>query len=337
MGKLRAGMIGCGGRGKGHAQGYAAAEDVEIVACADPAKEKAEEMAENHEVPAVYADYREMLSKEELDLVSICTWIPSHHDMVIDSVEAGVKAIHAEKPMAPTWGEAKAMQAACDKANVVVTYCHQRRFETSFRTARELGNDGTIGKLHRMEGYCPNLFDWGTHWFDMLFFFNNQTPVKWVMGQIDASAPREIFGLTVETHGLSYFAYENDVMGLLATGDAHGGRCQLRLIGSDGVIEVGAPDEPRVRVLHAGASGWQYPDLSAQEEIPNATILATIDIVEALREGREPELSGRKALMATELIFATYESSRLRSRVELPLEIDDSPFLTMLEAGEVGP
>jgi hypothetical protein len=51
-----------------------------------------------------------------------------------------------------------------------------------------------------------------------------------------------------------------------------------------------------------------------------------------LKTGREPELAGRRALQATELIFATYESSRKRGRVDLPLQIEDSPLLSMLQA-----
>ena len=54
-------------------------------------------------------------------------------------------------------------------------------------------------------------------------------------------------------------------------------------------------------------------------------------MIDALKSGREPELSGERALRATELIFATYESSRRRGRVGLPLEIEDSPLLAMLE------
>jgi hypothetical protein len=41
-----------------------------------------------------------------------------------------------------------------------------------------------------MEATCDNLFDWGTHWFDMLFFFNDETPVEWVIGQIDTRKPQ---------------------------------------------------------------------------------------------------------------------------------------------------
>jgi len=64
--------------------------------------------------------------------------------------------------------------------------------------------------------------------------------------------------------------------------------------------------------------------------------LAVLDLIDCLKTGREPVLSGRKALQATELIFATYESSRRHARAYLPLEIEDSPFLSMLEAGIIG-
>ena len=58
-----------------------------------------------------------------------------------------------------------------------------------------------------------------------------------------------------------------------------------------------------------------------------------LDLVDALKNGREPELSARRALAATQLIFATYESSRRRGRVDFPLAIDDSPFLSMIDDG----
>jgi len=337
MSKLRVGIIGCGGRGRAHALGYKESKDVEMVACADPKAENAKKLQEEYRVPKAYSDYREMLKKEKLDVVSICTWIRLHHEMVLDSVKAGVKAIHAEKPVAPTWGEAREMQKACDDAGIIVTYCHQRRFETRFQTARQLVRDGAIGQLTRMEAFCSNLFDWGTHWFDMLLFLNEQTPVKWVTGQIDASAPREVFGVPVENSGISFFACENGVMGMVATGEDHGGRCQIRLMGTDGLIEIGVPEGWQLRVLRAGEAGWQIPEAVKARETLNGTTLATLDIIEALKEGREPELSGRKAMMATELIFATYESSRRRARVNLPLEISDSPLLTMLESGAIGP
>src|SRR5262249_45269008 len=161
----------------------------------------------------------------------------------------------------PTWGEAREMHEACRAAGVQMTFCHQRRFGAQFVRARELARSGAIGEVHRLEGFCPNLFDWGPHWFDMFFFYNNETPAEWVMGQIDLAEARTVFGVPVESSGLSCVRFANDVQGLLVTGRSSGGRCANRILGSDGVIEVGVKDGPRVRMLRGAGTGWEGPAL----------------------------------------------------------------------------
>ena len=175
MAKLQAAIIGCGGRGNEHAKGYAASDAVEIIAVVDPVAKAAEDLAEKYHVPHTYPSYYEMFAAHKPDIVSVCTWTGLHAEMVEASAASGVRAIHAEKPMAPTWGEAKAEHAACVAAGVQLTFCHQRRFGKEYVKARELAQSGAIGKILRLEGACSNLFDWGTHWFDMFFFYNNET------------------------------------------------------------------------------------------------------------------------------------------------------------------
>jgi len=336
MATYKVGIIGCGGRGCSHAAGYAASEDAELVACADSAKEKAEALAKNLHIPKVYSNYQEMLGQEHLDIVSVCVWTPLHTEIILAAVKAGVKAIHAEKPMAPTWGEAKLQHQTCQDNKVMLMFCHQRRFSAPFVKAKQLVNDGTIGQLYRLEGFCPNLIDWGTHWFDMMLFYNNDTPIEWVMGQIHCEKEDSAFDVPVENQGLSYFKFKNDVYGLLVTGQETGGRAANRLIGSEGIIELNVPDGPDLRFMHKGSTEWEVPSL--EEVVPPGgdTALAELDLIDCLKTGQEPELSSRKALQATELIFATYESSRRRARIDLPLDIEDSPFISMLEAGMVG-
>jgi UDP-N-acetylglucosamine 3-dehydrogenase len=333
MAQFKAGVIGCGGRGKGHARGWVASEDVELVACADPFEESRTPYMSEFGVARGYEDYREMLEKEDLDFVSVCTWIRMHHDMIVDVAKSGVRAIHSEKPIAPTWGEAKSLYQTCVDNDVVITFCHQRRFEKQFVKAKQLLKSGAIGDLYRLEGNCPNLFDWGTHWFDMFFFYNDDIPAEWVMGQIDARGGREVFGVPVEGSGLSWIRYQNGVEGLLATGGTNVQHMQNRLVGTEGVIEViGGRDNPPLRMF--SKSEWTEPSLDDMDQT-NATTTSVLDLVDAIKSGREPELSGRRAMAATELIFSTYESSRRRARIDLPLDVDDSALLTMLEDGSV--
>jgi predicted dehydrogenase len=294
-------------------------------------------------VPRGYHDYKEMLAQEQLDIVSVCLWPALHAQVVIDVAQAGVRAIHAEKPMAPTWGESRAMAATCAQRSVQLTFNHQRRFGAPFREAKRLLDDDAIGTLLRVEAFTSNLYDWGTHWFDMMLMYNDERPVDWVIGQIDARGGRPIFGIMVEGQGLSFLKWRNGVYGLLITGqqelytvggEVQGMECANRLIGTTGTMEVGVRDGPELRLRGERTQGrWQDVDVGGRIHGHDHVVAAIRDLVESLEMGREPVLSARKALQATELIFATYESCRKRGRVELPLEIDDSPFLSMLDDG----
>ncbi|MCX7681340.1 MAG: alpha/beta fold hydrolase, partial [Anaerolineae bacterium] len=356
MATFKVGIIGCGrpwrtegaagfGMGHLHAAGYLASPDCELVAAADINCENLSAFCEKYKIPHGYLDADEMFAKEQLDIVSICLWPRLHAPMVSKAVQAGVKAIHCEKPMAPTFGEARRMVELCTAHNVVLTINHQRRFAQPFRKAKELLNSGAIGRLERIEAFAPNLYDWGTHWFDMMFFYNDETPVEWVIGQIDARGGYAVFGVVVEGQGLSLFKWRNGVTGLMVTGErglyergepSRSLSCGNRLIGSEGVIEVDLHGGPVLRLRNEETGGrWQEIEVQGGIHDDDLHVAAVLDLVDALKNRREPELAGRKALQATELIFATYESSRRRGRVDLPLDVEDSPFLSMLNAADI--
>jgi predicted dehydrogenase len=355
MTKLRAGIIGCGrpGRTEGatgsgtahvHAKGYVASPDCELVAAADIKPQNLEAFCDQYGIEGRYLDHREMLAQAELDLVSVCVWPHLHAPMVIDTAQAGVRAIHCEKPMALTWGDAKRMVAICQEQGVQLTFNHQRRFGNQFRQAKALADGGAIGDLVRLESFTSNLYDWGTHWFDMMFFYNGDVPAEWVIGQIDGRGGRAIFGAQVEGQGLSWIRYRNGVYGLMVTGQAfmdpdletREERCANRLIGSTGTIEVGVSGGPQLRFRNLETGGaWKTVDVGEPETWADVVGKAIQGNIDALLAGVEPELAARKALQATELIFATWESSRRRGRVDLPLEIEDSPLLSMIESGQI--
>jgi predicted dehydrogenase len=180
------------------------------------------------------------------------------------------------------------------------------------------------------------MFDWGTHWLDMFFFFNSETPAEWVLGQIDARSERSAFGVPLESQAICQVKFSNGVRGLLFTGHDSDIGCQIRITGSEGVIEL-QNTRPSVRVRGRPDSGWRCPEVEEELHGGAAIDRAIGDVVSCLESGSEPELGSARALRATEVIFATYESSRRRGRVDIPLETEDSAFLTMLEAGEIGP
>lgn len=332
MSALRVGIIGCGrpfrtegstgfGMSRDHARGYLAA-GCQLAALADVNRENAEAFQADLGGDAIYTDYHEMLAKESLDVVSVCTWIGLHEEMVIACAEAGVRAVHCEKPIAPTWAAAKRMVEACERSGTQLSFNHQRRFDPAYVTARQMLRDGRIGELKRIEMECDNLFDWGTHWFDMMHFYNEQSPAEWVLGQVEPAGGGVIFGVKVEGQGVASLRFANGVRAVLMTGHQAEWGAMNRLVGTEGVIEIGATGWDKLRVWAKGSPFWA--DVDTTTEGPAGVSAAVIDVVDALRNGREPELSGRKAMMATELIFATYESSRRGGRVSLPLAVEDA-------------
>lgn len=350
MSSIRAAIIGTGrpkklGNSTGcaiaynHARGYKAREDCEIVAVADTVRENAETFVEEFPGPAIYEDYLEMVDKEKPDIVSVCLWIDLHTPVVLGLIDRGVKAIYSEKPMASTYGEARRMVEAADAAGVQLTFDHQRRFGDVFNVAKRLLQEGEIGELKRLEASCPNLFDWGTHWFDMMLYYNDQTPVEWVIGQIDSRTEKTIFGVRIEDQGIAQFRFSNGVDGLMATGpSASAVGAKNRLIGTRGVIELDPDDAPgqHIRMRRIGDADWTAPEAKGNLHGQEAFTGAISNAIDCMMSGKRPLLDCHNALQATELIFATYESSRRRARVDLPLEIDDSPLLAMLANGDLG-
>lgn len=341
--ELRLAIIGCGrtrettgatGYGMSHAHmgGYRQCPGVRLVAVADICRGNAEEFAQKYGGARVYEDYKAMLKEQKPDVVSISTWPALHCEMVLAAAEAGAKAIHCEKPMAPTFGESRRMVQACRESGTQLTFNHQRRFNAPFRKVRELLRSGRIGKLLRIETTCGNLFDWGTHWFDMMFFYNDENPARWVIGQIETRGTHDVFGAPCEGQGLAHIKFSNGVHGLMVTGYEAEWEAVHRLIGTEGTIEVEPRDQSfsPLRIWARGESDWTRIEVPEGIHGMEPVGRGVIDLIDALRTGREPELSADRALRATELIFATYESSRRRGRVDLPLEIDDSPLQQML-------
>ncbi|MBN1676378.1 MAG: Gfo/Idh/MocA family oxidoreductase [Kiritimatiellae bacterium] len=321
--------------GYSHGKAYVDSGRCEIVACADIVQENADVFAATFNVPNTYLDYREMIEKEALDIVSICVWPHLHGQMTVDCAEAGVKAVHCEKPMALTWGESRKMAAICEAKGTRLTFNHQRRFGKPFRQARDLVQAGEIGELVRLESGAGCIYDTGTHVIDGMGMLNGEAEAEWVIGQVDVSQGAKIFGVPAETHGLYAWKYANGVHGIYGVGEpgkAFG--LWMRAVGTEGVIELGQFGKQTLRIRRCSAPDWEVIDTQGENlHGPGYFVRAIHDVVRALDDGSESELCARNALKTTEIIFASYESSRRRGLVRLPLEIEDNPLVAMLESG----
>src|SRR6187401_3504683 len=89
-------------------------------------------------VTALYHDYREMLQRENLDIVAVATHPPLHPEIVVAACEAGVKGIFCEKPMALSLGECDQILNACAKSGTKLLVNCSRRWSGQFEAVRQL-------------------------------------------------------------------------------------------------------------------------------------------------------------------------------------------------------
>ncbi|MEN6403710.1 MAG: Gfo/Idh/MocA family oxidoreductase [Armatimonadia bacterium] len=350
MSKLRVAFIGTGRKPeKAGPMGYAMAyqhgeaylklpDAVEMVAAADIKLENAEAFGEKYGFNDFYLDYKEMLAQVKPDLVSICTWPHLHAQMIIDCAEAGVPAIHSEKPVAYAFGDAKRCVAACEKSGTKLTFNHQRRYGRPFYLAKQMLDEGVIGQIQKIEIGVGDLFDYGSHNFDMANYFNCECNTKWVLCGLDYSKEKLIFGTHNENSAYALWEYENGVFGSAATGECGASvGCHHRVIGNDGMIEIGRAGVGTLRVLRAGQD-WEEVDVQGEScHGPGFIDRCIADVVDAIQTGRESMMNARNALRATEQIFACWESVRRRGMVPLPLDIEDNPLVDMVEKGDLKP
>ena len=127
MRKLNVGIIGCGRigslleddplRGKPctHAGGFASVSSVKLVAGCDIDPSRLKQFGERWGVDRLYVDHREMLKRENLDIVCIAAWTPLHGRLALDTARSGVKGIFCEKPLTVDVAEGRKLVKTCEQ------------------------------------------------------------------------------------------------------------------------------------------------------------------------------------------------------------------------------
>jgi Predicted dehydrogenases and related proteins len=334
-GDIKVAIIGCGHRGDAHAAAWKTEDRCRMVGLADIKPEAIAKLKAAREVDAgvaEYEDYRVMLEKEKPDIVSVCLWTGLHLPVIRDCLQAdGVRAVFAEKPMAPTWAECREIGRLAEESGRQLTFCHQRRFASGNQLVRKWVAEGKFGEIKRMDLYSPrHLLDCGTHTFDQAMSFNGESPAKWVLGAVDTSETFAYFAVEAEIMATGTVVFENGVRATIQVGgpdmDMGSG---VRLHGTDGFVEVDWDGNFRKGAVFSDPS-WS-PPVREKDGMNVQMARVVANVVDCLLSGEEPELSYPKALRAGEVIFAFYESVRRRARVELPLTgVDDNPLHDLL-------
>ena len=309
-----------------HTPCYRAA-GVEVVAGADLHEGQREAYRRKWGIESLYADYHEMLEREQPDILSICTTAKPRARILLDAVgigaSRGLKAIWAEKPIAISLAEADEMVAACQRAGIALAIGCSRAWSPMYNRMRELIDEGELGDLLQVIGFGQaGVSHNGSH---LLTTVNRLAKgrVQWVFGHMESD---EAAAGDVDLQGNCYLHYDNGVQGFVRMTACGGANWEIEVIGTQGVLRAIA-DAQQVQFYKTVASSLPgrraepaqhiFPLPGASHSSNTRTVL---DLITCIETGKEPNCSGDDGRHALEVAIAMRESHRRGgTRVALPL------------------
>lgn len=350
MKKLNFAIIGCGRISYKHVEAlYNNREEAVLKAVCDVVLEKAEakrdEYAEKMGIDkkeiSTYTDYKEMIEKEDLDVVTVATESGYHAEIAIYAMEHKINTI-VEKPMAMSIDDANKMIEVADKNHVKLSICHQNRFNKPVVKLREAIENNKFGKLvngearilwnRNMDYY--NQAPWrGTWKLDggtlMNQCIHNIDLLQWMMGgEIDrvyAECDTFLRDIEAEDFGTILIRFKNGAIGIV-----EGSACvypknleeTLSVFGQNGAVSIGG-----LAVNELETWRFEGEDEDKVKEEVNTKIDNVYgkghtplfkNVIDAINSDTDPLVSGREGIKAMSIILAAYKSRKTGMPVKFP-------------------
>lgn len=307
-----------------HAGAYSSSNKIEIVSASDCDKSQLSAFGKKWGCKKLYTDYKAMLVTERPDIVSVCLPTAFHCESVVFAAKAGAKAIFCEKPLASSLKEADKMIAACRKSKTKLIINHTRRWDTGYTLPKKLIDQGKIGKIHTITGYCPNtLSESGSHMFDMMLYYGGSAEYVYARPDLEIDKKQHV----KEPGADGFISFRSGAAGFYAgSGTKDYLIFEIDIVGSAGRIRI--TENGRNIMLYKSATSenyGNYKELSLQKQkLPrpkNRMIAAVEDIVSCIETGRESFSPGEAGRNALELIAAFRLSIKGNGKkVSLPLK-----------------
>lgn len=366
--QFRVGVIGRTGKGDyGHGIDtvWRETDRAKVVAVADENADALVKAKERTGADTAYADFHEMLDREQLDLVAIGPrWLDQHRDMAVAAAEHGCH-VYMEKPFCRDLQEADEIVNAFEMRHLKLAIAHQTRWSPPLDVAVREVKNGAIGRVLEIRGRGKedarrgggeDLWVLGSHVLDLMRAFGgdplschavvtqNGRPVV----KSDVSAGNEGIGPLAGDSIHAAYTLPDGVTGHFASIRGAGGtpsRFGIQIFGSEGVLEVltGHPAEcwllqdPSWSPGRSGqnwvpisSNGIGKPETLASSGLHGGNVLAVNNLLDCIsRPELQPRCSMYDARWTVEMIAAVFESHRQQSSVSLPLANRGNP-LSML-------
>lgn len=355
---LKYAIIGCGRIAPNHIAA-ALANQIEIVALCDLDIKKAEALKEKFQLNAtVYTDYFEMIQSESVDLMAICTDSGSHGKIALDVIPFK-KHLIIEKPIALSLKEADQIIEKSKEMGVIVSACHQNRFNKSIQKIREAVETNQFGRMlhgtahirwNRGKSYY-DAADWRGTWAKdggalMNQCIHNIDLLRWMMG----GEIKEVVGITdnlmhdyieAEDFGSALIKFKNGSYGILeGTTNIFPSNLEetLYLFGENGTVKAGGKSVNLIEewLFKDSAEDPDYVKSEYSEMPENVYGFGHTplycDVIDAIENHRMPYVTAQDGRDALELVLAIYLSSKTGQNVKLPIqEVSSLDFVGLFE------
>jgi predicted dehydrogenase len=319
----RAAVVGAGSGGRLSMRALAASGRFELVAVADISEAALERARGAYPNIATYGDHQEMLAQQELDVVCVSTWPPTHRQIVEDALELPLEGILVEKPLADNWRDGQGIVDAVRARGLPMAVPHGLLVADHGRQILKTVREGQIGELKLVEIECTgwDIINAGIHWLNYALVLASGEQAAWVMAACDTRTRTYRDQMQVETMAVTYVQLRDGTRIVMHTGDEisvseEGVGTLFRLVGSEGMVEFYGWD-PRYRLLNGAHPAGQLVRVS---DGPGSGHQRHLEhMVLQMDRGRPDYAVAESSLAALEVVEAAYLSCRHRCQVNLPL------------------
>lgn len=343
---FRIGIIGCGKIAQvRHIPEYAENPYAELTGFYDLNTQRAAELAAQYGGKA-YESAEAMLADPAIDAVSVCVANHAHAPITIAALKAG-KHVLCEKPMATTLEECEEMVKTAHEAGKFLMIGHNQRLAKAHAVAKELIDQGMIGRIitfrttfghggpetwsvdpgkntwffDKNKAAMGAMADLGIHKTDLIQFLTGQHVVRTTarvvtLDKKDASG--QLIG--VDDNAICIYEMSGGTMGTMTASWTYYGAedNSTILYGEKGIMRI--YDDPAHSIVVKLADGTEKVyDVEQIQTNDNQTKSGVIDLwMNCLETNTPPEISGEEALYAMRAVFASLESAKAGTAIDIP-------------------